>query len=256
MSSLVSTGTLGWIAGALIGLPALSALLAPAQESFGEGSFGESLRRVGVEFKRSFWTWRALPYILCMIFPGGSGAAIGLVPGVAAQYHVGGDSVAWMNGLAGGLLAAGGALSFAVVPWLLRRMRVRVSAMVLAMLVYLVNTIPLGVLWLGHLNPGTYFTGVTLYLFTAGTCNAAFTAVILEFMGDAGKSGCTRYSLINSLGNLPVQYMILVDGWGGDRFGGRGLAGAECVVGAVGSAALLAYFLSRRRSETSEAVPG
>jgi PAT family beta-lactamase induction signal transducer AmpG len=242
MSSRVSQGTLGYIAGAMIALPTLSALAAPAQQALGKGNFGESLRSVGVEFKRSFWTRRAIPYLVYMVLPGGSGSAIGLLPGVAAQYHVSGDSVAWMNGLAGGLLLAGGALSFAAVPWLLRRMRLRISTMVLANLIYLVNAMALAILWLGHLDPRTYFIGVTLYLFTVGTGYAAFTAVILEFMGDAGKSGSTRYSLVNSLGNVPVQFIILADGWGGDHFGVRGVAGAECVVGTLGCVAFLAWF--------------
>jgi len=71
-----------------------------------------------------------------------------------------------------------------------------------------------------------------------------FTAVLLEFLGPSGKSGSGRYSIINSLGNVPVQYMLLLDGWGGDRWGGRGLAGTEAVVGAAGAAILLAYFLT------------
>ena len=72
-----------------------------------------------------------------------------------------------------------------------------------------------------------------------------FTAVVLEFLGSSGKSGSGRYSLINSLGNVPVLYMIQVDGWGGDRWGGRGVALAESVAGAVGALVLLAWFLSR-----------
>lgn len=255
MSSRVSPGTLGWIAGAVIGLPALFALAAPAQGALGGGSFGASLRQVGVEFRENFWCWRAVPYLLCMVFPGGSGAAIALLPGVAAQYHVGGDSVAWMNGLAGGLLTAGGALIFAMVPWVLRRLGITIRATALYMVVCLVNCATLAVLWLGRLDPSVYFVGVTLYLFTVGVCYAAFTAVILEFLGDAGKSGCTRYSLINSLGNLPVQYMLLVDGWGGEHFGGRGLAGAECVVGAVGSAALLVWLLAKRKGTVAVQQP-
>jgi PAT family beta-lactamase induction signal transducer AmpG len=131
-----------------------------------KGNFGQSLRGVGVEFRRTFWTWQAIPYIVYMLLPAGSGAAIGLLPGVAAQYHVDGDSVAWTNGLAGGLLLAAGSLSFAAVPWPLRRMRLRVRAIVLAVSICLVNSLTLAILWLGHLDPRTYFIGVTLYLFT------------------------------------------------------------------------------------------
>jgi PAT family beta-lactamase induction signal transducer AmpG len=91
--------------------------------------------------------------------------------------------------------------------------------------------------------------GLTLYLFTIGTGYAMFTAVVLEFLGRSGKSGSGRYSIINSLGNVPVLYMLVLDGWGGDRWGARGLAGTEAVVGGVGAAILLAYFLTRRSGE-------
>ena len=261
MSSRVSQGTLGWFAGVMIALPALSVLATPAQQplengSFSQsGSFSESLRNVGVEFKHTFWARRAVPYLLYMLLPGCSGAAVGLLPGVAAQYRVGGDSVAWINGLAGGLLLAAGALSFAAVPWLLRIMRVHVSAMVVANVLYLINCAALAILWLGHLDARTYFIGVMLYLFTVGTGNAAFTAVILEFIGDAGESGSTRYSLINSLGNVPVQYMILADGWGADRFGVKGLTGTECVIGTLGSVAFLTWLMFRSRKASGASHP-
>ena len=150
-----------------------------------------------------------------------------------------GDSVAWMNGLAGGILVAAGSAAAAILP-------TRMRAATMYMIVALVNSATLCVLWLGPLRPSTYYVGVTLYLFTIGTCYAMFTAVVLEFLGHSGKSGSGRYSIINSLGNVPVQYMLLLDGWGGDKWGGRGLAGVEAVVGAVGAVILLAYFLTRK----------
>jgi Na+-driven multidrug efflux pump len=42
--------------------------------------------------------------------------------------------------------------------------------------------------------------------------------------------------------------MIAVDGWGGGKWGARGLAGTEAVVGAIGAAILLAYFLMRKET--------
>jgi PAT family beta-lactamase induction signal transducer AmpG len=117
------------------------------------------------------------------------------------------------------------------------------------MIVALINCAALAVLWLGPLRPATYMAGTILYLFTVGACYAMFTAVVLEFMGDSGKSGSTRYSIINSLGNVPVVYMLIVDGVGGERWGGRGLAGSECVVGAIGATILLAYFLTLGRNQ-------
>ena len=245
LSSRVGRGALGAVAAAMIGIPALAALLAPPQDRLSEETLGATARRIWTEFRSTFLRWDAVPYTVCMLFPGATGAAVGLLTGVAAQYGVRGDRVAWVNGLVGGLLMAAGSGVMALIA-------VRARATVMYMLVALVNCGCLSVLWLLPMRPSTYYLGVLLYLFTVGSCYAAFTAVVLEFLGNSGKSGSGRYSLINSLGNVPVLYMIQVDGWGGDRWGGRGVALAESVVGGVGALVLLAWFLGRKRRSRPE----
>jgi PAT family beta-lactamase induction signal transducer AmpG len=241
LSSRVSRDVLGLAAGALIALPALFALAAPQQDEICTGSFGRTMHGVWLEFKATFLRWEAIPYTLCMLFPIATGAIVGLIPGVAKNYGVNGDHVAWVNGLVGGLLTAVGSLVGATLP-------ARISAPVIYLSVGIVNAATLAVLWLGPMTPATYYLGVMLYLFTVGTAYALFTAVVLEFLGNSGKSGCGRYSIINSLGNIPVLYMIVVDGWGADRWGARALSGTEGVVGGLGAALLLSYFLLRRKS--------
>jgi len=238
-SSRVSQMKVGLIAAALIALPGFSALVAPEQETIADSTFGAEARRIWREFKTTFLRWDAAPYTACMLFPMASGAAVSLLTGVARDYRVNGDSVAWMNGFFGTLLMAAGALAATRVP-------ARIRAAVAYLSMSLINAATLVVLWLGPLRPSTYYAGVTLYLFTVGTCYALFTAVVLEFLGDSGKSGSGRYSIINSLGNVPVLYMLRLDGWGGDRWGARGLSGTEAVVGGVGGALLLAYFVMRK----------
>jgi len=228
-------------------MPGFFALAAPEQEAIGESAFGDAMRRVWREFKTTFLRWDAAPYTACMLFPMASGAAVSLLTGVARDYRVNGDSVAWMNGFLGTLLMAAGALAAT-------RVSARIRAAVAYLSMSLINAAALVVLWLGPLRPSTYYAGVTLYLFTVGTCYALFTAVVLEFLGDSGKSGSGRYSIINSLGNVPVLYMLRLDGWGGDKWGARGLSGMEAVVGGVGGALLLAYFLIRKGVQAAVAV--
>lgn len=237
---------LGLAAGAMIALPALMAFAAPRQESVGGGSMAETLRKMGREFVETFWRWDAVPYTLVMLFPIGSGAAISLITGVAKNYGVNGAHVAWMNGLGGAVLMGAGSLATVLIP-------ARSRAPVAYLLLGLANAASLCVLWLGPERPETYYLGVTLYLFTVGACYAYFTAVVLEFLGVSGKSGCGRYSIINSLGNVPVLYMIRLDGWGGDMWGARGVSATECVLGGVGSAVLLAYYLISGRRRRLEA---
>jgi PAT family beta-lactamase induction signal transducer AmpG len=248
-SSRVSQMKVGLIAAALIALPGLFALAAPEQETIGDSTFGAEARRIWKEFQTTFLRWDAVPYTACMLFPMASGAAVSLLTGVARDYRVNGDSVAWMNGFFGTLLMAAGALAATRVP-------ARIRAAVAYLSVSLINAATLVVLWLGPLRPSTYYAGVTLYLFTVGTCYALFTAVVLEFLGDSGKSGSGRYSIINSLGNVPVLYMLRLDGWGGDKWGARGLSGTEAVVGGVGGALLLAYFVMRKGVNAADAGVG
>ena len=148
LSSRVSRGTLGWMAAAMIGIPALAAMLAPAQETIGDADLGATARRIWQEFRSTFFRWDALPYTACMLFPGASGAAVSLLTGVAAQYGVHGDRVAWVNGLLGGLLMAAGSGVMALL-------RTRMRATVLYMLVALVNCACLSVLWLLPMRPAT-----------------------------------------------------------------------------------------------------
>jgi len=241
LSSRAGRDVLGLTAAIMIGVPALFALAAPPQEAIATGSFGQTMSRIWGEFKATFFRWKAVPYTACMLFPMASGAAVGLLSGVAREYGVNGDNVAWMNGLLGGLLMAGGSAAATILP-------AKVRAPVMYMIVALINCAALCVLWLGPARPSTYYLGVTLYLFTVGACYALFTAVALEFLGQSGKSGSGRYSIINSLGNVPVLYMIALDGWGGEKWGPRALAGTEAVVGAAGAVILLVYFLLRKDS--------
>jgi PAT family beta-lactamase induction signal transducer AmpG len=241
-------GMLGLAAGAMIALPALAAFAAPRQEAVSADSFSRRRRQMGREFVETFWRWEAVPYTLTMLFPMCSGAAVGLITGVAKAYGVNGAHVAWMNGLGGAVLTGAGALAAALIP-------AKTRAPVVYLLIGLVNAATLGVTWLGPMRPSTYYLGMTLYLFTTGAGYAYFTAVLLEFLGRSGASGSGRYSIINSLGNVPVLYMLRVDGWGGDKWGPRGLSGAEAVVSAAGAAVLLGYFLTwGKRTPTARDV--
>ncbi|MEO6805746.1 MAG: MFS transporter [Edaphobacter sp.] len=249
LAERMGMGPLGWIAAALIALPALAAFAAPEQRLTNEQGQGinqtikqtikQTQTRIWQEFKETFLRWRAVPYTLLMLFPMATGAAIGLLPGVAQDYGVSVTNMAWMNGLAGALLTAAGSLAATLIP-------ARIRASVAYLSLGIVNAATLCILWLGPLTPSTYFVGATLYLFTIGTCYALFTAVVLEFLGQSGKSGSGRYSIINSLGNIPVVYMTRLDGRGGKLWGARGLAGTDAVVGAIGAACLLVWFLTRK----------
>jgi hypothetical protein len=238
-----SLGVLGWIVAALIVLPALFALAAPPQTMVREHGARETVLRIGREFKSTFLRWEAIPYALLVSSPCSSGAMIGLLPELARDYRVSGAQVAWINGVGGALLSTAGALSASLIP-------VRVRAPIAFCLAGLANTSTLALLSLGPQRPSIYIASTVLYLLTIGVGYASFTAVVLEFLGGSGKSGSSRYAIINSLGNIPVVYMTWLDGRGYALWGPRGMPGIDALVSAILISVLLGHFVfSRRRRE-------
>jgi hypothetical protein len=99
-----------------------------------------------------------------------------------------------------------------------------------------------------------YFIGTVLFLFTIGAGYALFTGVSLEFLGGSGKSGSSRYAIINSLGNVPVVYMSWFDGRAYAWWGPRAMPAADAILAFVGATLLLAHFiLSRKRQPAMDA---
>lgn len=231
--------TLGWVLAAFIFLPALAAFALPAQQTPSAQTLSATVSRIGREFKVTFLRWDAIPYTLLVTLPMCSGAMIGLLPALAVDFGVSGAQVAWLNGLAGALLTTLGSLSVSLIPQ-------RIRPPVAFLLAGLANAASLGILALGPLRPSVYFVSTILYLFTIGACWALFTGVALEFLGRSGKSGGARYSLINSLGNLPVAYMAYLDGRGYAHWGARGMPAIDAILSASAAALLLLYFLLHR----------
>ncbi|MGB7264235.1 MAG: MFS transporter [Terracidiphilus sp.] len=245
LSDRLQLSSLGWVVAALVILPSLFAFGAPPQKMISEHTARESAAHIWREFKQTFLRWEAIPYTLLITAPFCSGAMIGLLTGLAADYGVTGRQVAWINGVGGALLTAGGAYAASLLP-------VRIRAPIAFLLVGLVNAATMAVLALGPQTPAVYFTGTLLYLFSIGAGYAFFTGVALEFLGGSGKSGSSRYSIINSLGNLPVAYMAYLDGRAYAHWGPRGMPAADAILSAAGATILLGHFvLSRRRKQST-----
>jgi PAT family beta-lactamase induction signal transducer AmpG len=240
LADRMSVPALSWVIALLVMLPALAALAMPLQQEMGRGSFGEELRRIGQEFRRTFLRWEAVPYVLLLCSPMGSGAAIGLLAGLAKDYHVSAHQVAWMNGFASLALTPAGAV-------IAGRLPVQMKSTLGYSMTAALNAATLIVLWVGPMRPATYFLSTALFLFSIGACYAMYTSVTLDFLGESGKSGSARFALINSAGNVPVTYVDWLDGRGYALWGPRGLPATEAVLGLAASGAWMVYFLLRRK---------
>jgi PAT family beta-lactamase induction signal transducer AmpG len=238
----VSRGTVGLAAAGLIFLPALVALFVeePEVRRHAETVWGQ-VKEAGKEFRGTFWHWGALPSLLLLVAPMASGGAITILPTIATDYGVSQDQVAWLNGVAGALLTAAGAM---VMMWFPARFDTRIAYPAFGLL----NALMLGIMCLGHPRPATYLWGAGLYLFTVGACYALYTALVLKIIGPAGRSGGGRYAMSVSLANIPVAYMPALDGLGAKWFGAKGLPGMDLVLSSVAACGFLTYFLWRRRT--------
>ena len=237
----ISRQNLGLVAGLLIAVPALLVFFIDEPElRRHQETFLQQLSGIGREFKHTFLKWAAVPALLLLISPMGSGAAIGIFSSIAADYHVTENQVAWMNGLAGGLLTALGAMLMALLP-------ASIDTRIAYPVAGLVNALVLSVMLFGTPRPWMYLWGAGLYLFSIGAAYALYSLLVLNIVGDAGRSGSARYAISVSLANLPVVYMASIDGLGARLFGPKGLPGADMAVSTLAACAFLLYFYRTRK---------
>jgi MFS transporter, PAT family, beta-lactamase induction signal transducer AmpG len=242
LATHVSKAMLGLAAGALTFIPALPALWfdEPKAAKRGKGLV-EELVVMGKEFRKTFLRLSALPAVLLLVSPLGSGGAMGILSSIAKDYGVSGNQVAWTNGLVGGVLTFAGAIAMALMP---ANFDIRMAYALTGLL----NAGVLGVFCFGTPRPWMYIVGSSLFLFTVGACWAMYSALVLKIVGAPGRSGCGRYAMGVSLANLPVAYMAALDGWGAKWFGPKGLPGMDMAVSGVASLAFLAWFCWERVS--------
>ncbi len=245
VSQHMARGAFGLLCGALVGFPGLLALLIaePPVTAHGE-PFSAVMRRMGREFRQTYWNRRGIPLLLMLAAPLGSGAVLSLFSAMAPTYGVSINGVALMNGVAGGLLSALGALlvGYLKLPADMRPVYAAAS---------LLNAATLALLLLGPPRPWGYYAASILYSLTVGACYALFTSLVLQLLGASGKSGSGRYAIALSLGNAPVVYMTKLDGLGAKWFGVRGIGGMDMAVSGGVSLLFLAWFWYQRRTNVA-----
>jgi PAT family beta-lactamase induction signal transducer AmpG len=233
LAGLIPLISLAFASAAIVFLPALAALslfeerpprLAPAV-------LFRAMGRDVWDLLRAPATWAGLVFFLS---PVGSAAIANLISSVGPDYHASDAQVAWVSGIAGGLLSA---LGCVLGGFLCDRMN-RMAAYALAGLLSAVFSAWMA---LGKSTPVTYTGGYAGYALCAGIAYAAFTALELEVLGKRRHAAGTAYSLLGSSGNLPISYMTWVDGAAYKRSGARGLMGADALANGVGALLLLVF---------------
>jgi hypothetical protein len=96
-----------------------------------------------------------------------------------------------------------------------------------------------GALYLAPLTPASYIAGAAVYALTTGFCYATFMSLALELVGSNTAATGTRFTLYMAAVNVPVVYMLRLDGLGHSYAGVRGMIAVDALSNAVFGLALL-----------------
>ena len=143
--------------------------------------------------------------------------------------------VSFVNGYWSGLVTAAGSLAGG---YLSDRMNRRHAYLLSGALTAICA---LGMMAAG-LTPTVFAVGISVYVFVAGICYAAFSAMVLETIGTAGSTAATQYTLFTSAGNLAIAYVTAIDSRFHERHGPGGLLGVDAALNLAGIVFLLVLF--------------
>lgn len=237
LAQRVALPVIGLVMGALMLLPALPAFTIPerppAASYWFRGRFGEIRRECLTVLRSSRRRWS----VLLLMAPGCTCAAQPLLPALASHYGVDANGVLWINGVAGGIVLAAGSLLGLLIPGDWDRRLTYAGA-------GLTNALGAFVL-LAPNRPSFYLAGTLIYLLTAGFCNARYIALALDVLGPDIKDTSTWYSVLVSIGNIPIASMIWLEGRMFHHFGAHGLLWTDAAGNLLVFAVVAAAFLSR-----------
>ena len=185
----------------------------------------------------------ALFVIILISMPISSGAMANLWSAVAKDWKVGVNTVVLITGLVSGVVSALGCIAggFIADKWGVWYTYLG-TGLICALVTFSIAIMPY--------QPVVYIVGVLAYAFSMGLGYAAFTAIIIFVIGK--RNVATKYSLLASLGNLPVVYMTTFDGWMHDKFNSRYMLSAEAIVGAF---FVIIFFLILKRMKHKNLIP-
>lgn len=232
---------------AMVAIPSLAALTIAEDAPAASAGLFDRLGKIGRELVDVFRSRSTLWGLLLLASPVSSGAALNLLPAVASHYGVGRAGVMWVNGVAGGLVLSLGSLLATLLPGAWDRRVTYAGA-------GLLNGLASLSLLAGD-SPSVYYGGTVLYLITTGFGYARFTALVMDVLGHGEHGASTRYSLFLAAGNLPIAYVLWLDGQGYQHFGTHGLFGVDAAGNLLVFAAVTAVWLIKR-GQAHPKLPG
>jgi MFS family permease len=163
--------------------------------------------------------------LVFFVSPIGAGALMNLFSAVAVEFHASSSMVIVVVALAGIVLAAGALVGGTICD---RYDRWRVYP-----IAGLLTALSACAMLLAPLSPTTYVVGAAGYAFAIGICYAAFMSLAFELVGSSSSASGTRFTLFMTTVNVPVVYMLRLDGIGHRRWGVRGMLAVDALSNAL-----------------------
>jgi MFS transporter, PAT family, beta-lactamase induction signal transducer AmpG len=177
-----------------------------------------------------------LALLICFL-PIGSGAAANLWSSIAGDWHASADTVALVNGVLGGVVAAFGCV---VGGYLCDRMDRKFAY---ALFGIFLSAVALGMAATVR-NQNAFIVFTLAYAFISGFNYASFSAVVLEAIGKG--AAATKYNVYASLSNAPIAYMTSLEGFAYGRWHSNGLLLADALAGLIAVAFFFAVAAATR----------
>lgn len=209
-----------------------------------EGGAKAAVKGVVADLRALLETRPGLLAALLCFLPVGTGAAQSTLAqaAVAARWGAGAAEVEKVQGLAAGGVTAigcfvGGFICHRVEP----RKAYASIGLALAAVASLMAISPMTV--------SSYVIWCFIYAFGVGLAYAAFTAVVLDAMGQG--SPATKYNIFASLANFPIWWLGLVLGRVADKVGAEAMLHTEAGLGVLGVLVFVAsnYLVKDRSTE-------
>ena len=235
------------VAAVLVGLPSLAALA--IDEPIGARHI---MRAQPKRMARELWTVlkqrRVWAGFLFFLSPIGASALMNLFTAVAGDFHASPNVVVSVVAIAGVLTPAGALIGGYLCDRFNRWLMYPVGGLLAAA--------SAGGMLVAPLSPWTYAFGAAAYALATGFCYATFMSLALELLGAGASTSGTQFTLFMAAVNVPVAYMLRLDGLGHAHFGARGMLAVDAGANAAfGLAFLIVLSIIRPRSYTAEAPP-
>ena len=177
-----------------------------------------------------------LALLVCFL-PIGTGAAANLFAAIADDWRASANTVALVTGALGGIASAIGCL---IGGYFCDRMDRKTAYWVFG----LAQALCAVAMAIAPRTQPVYIAFVMLYWVITGFTYAAFSAVVLEAIGQG--AAATKYNVFASLSNMPIAYVTLIDGWAHTRWGAGAMLHVEALIGVAAIALFMGVAASLR----------